>query len=102
MITAIVTDPLALHLPLVDLARAKALSPRHLERRFRADLGMSYVGWRTQARLNTAMRHLRAGASHRTAARAVGYESADGLIKAAGRGTGLARNGPAKGHARPN
>ncbi|WP_144589380.1 helix-turn-helix domain-containing protein [Brevibacterium casei] len=97
LITAIVTDPLALHLPLADLARAKAVSPRHLERRFRADLGMSYVGWRTRARLNTAMRHLRAGASHRTSARAVGYESADGLIKAAGRCTGLPRTVLAKG-----
>ncbi|WP_342037468.1 helix-turn-helix transcriptional regulator [Brevibacterium ammoniilyticum] len=90
-VAEIVESPLALVLPLGEVARAHALSPRHIERLFRADLGLRFVEWRTRARLNRALAHIRAGATLRSAARAVGYASADGLIKAAQRRTGLDR-----------
>lgn len=90
-IRAITADPRSLLLPLAALARSRALSPRHLERLFRRDLGLSYVQWRTSHRLNHALRRIRAGASTRAAARTVGYDGADGLIKAAQRRTGIDR-----------
>src|SRR5699024_12844537 len=64
---------------------------RHLERLFKDDLGMSFVQWRTRRRLNRALMRIRAGATTPSAARSVGYTGTDGLVKAAGRITGLPR-----------
>lgn len=84
-------DPLSLLTSLSNLADRHAVSARHLERLFKDDFGMSFVQWRTRRRLNHALVRIRAGATTPSAARSVGYSGSDGLVKAAGRITGLPR-----------
>ncbi|RBP64160.1 cupin domain [Brevibacterium sanguinis] len=90
-IRTLATDPLILRSPLTSLAAARGLSTRHLERLIRAETGMTFVAWRTRRRINQALRLIRAGAGRSAAARAVGYQSSDGLLKAIERLTGLSR-----------
>lgn len=84
-------DPLILRAPLTSLAAARGLSTRHIERMVKAETGMTFVAWRTRKRINHALRLIRAGATTSAVARAVGYESSDGLLKAIERLTGLSR-----------
>lgn len=90
-VRAIMGDHLCLLVPLTAVAARHSMSTRHVERIFKDDLGMSFVQWRTRARLNLALRRIRAGATVASAARAVGYRGSDGLIKAIGRHTHLTR-----------
>lgn len=90
-VAAIVDDPVTLLVPLKELATRHAMSPRHLERLLKDELGFSFLAWRTRKRLNLALRRIRAGTSVPAAARTVGYAGADGLIRAASRMTGLTR-----------
>lgn len=90
-VSNIVDDPVSLLIPLKELAARHAMSPRHLERLLKDELGLSFLAWRTRKRLNLALRRIRAGASVTAAARTVGYAGADGLIRAASRMTGLSR-----------
>ena len=84
-------DPVSLMVPLTVVAERHAMSTRHVERIVKNDLGRSFVQWRTRRRLNLALRRIRAGSTVASAARSVGYEGSDGLIKAAARLTQLAR-----------
>lgn len=87
----IADDPMALLVSLKSLAERHGKSPRHIERLFKDNLGMTFVQWRTRRRLNLALHRIRSGLRPRSAARSVGYDSADGLIKALQRLTGLSR-----------
>ena len=84
-------DRVSLMVPLTVVAERHAMSTRHVERIVKNDLGISFVQWRTRRRLNLALRRIRAGSTAASAARSVGYEGSDGLIKAAARLTQLAR-----------
>ena len=91
IVVSVADDPLSLLTSLPTLVDRHAVSTRHLERQFKDDLGMSFVQWRTRRRLNRALMRIRAGATTPSAARSVGYSGSDGLVKAAGRITGLPR-----------
>ncbi|GAA1843920.1 hypothetical protein GCM10009813_02910 [Brevibacterium marinum] len=91
MVRAVVRDPVAILSTVNALADRFAVSRRHLERIVKDDLGISFLGWRTRRRLNLALLRVRSGSTVSSAARSVGYDSADGLIKAACRMTGLPR-----------
>lgn len=84
-------DPVSLTVPLTAVAARHSMSKRHVERIVKDDLGMSFVQWRRRRRLNLALRRIRVGPIAASAARAVGYRGSDGLIRAAGRLTQLAR-----------
>lgn len=90
-VKAIIDDHMTLVVPLSTVAARHSMSPRHVERIIKDDLGMSFVRWRTRKRLNLALRRIRAGSTVPSAARAVGYRGSDGLIRAIGRLTGLTR-----------
>lgn len=64
------------------VARQVGLSPRALERRFRAETGLPIARWSRQARLLQALRHLAAGASVKTAAASAGYAADSAFVAA--------------------
>jgi AraC-like DNA-binding protein len=76
-------------LTLGELAEARRMSVRHVQRLFQDETGLPFTRWRTRARLNLAIGRLRGGGSLTAAARASGYATRGGLVKAIGRETGL-------------
>lgn len=74
---------------LEELARRHHTSVRHVQRLFVEQTGFPFTRWRTRARLNTAITRLRAGYGLTEAARASGYLTRSGLLRALGRETGL-------------
>ncbi|KHK97762.1 AraC family transcriptional regulator [Microbacterium mangrovi] len=62
-----------------DLAALVAVSPRHLTRRFRDELGQSPAGYVTAVRFDLARVHLEAGANVTETAALSGYGSAEAL-----------------------
>ncbi|GEL24868.1 AraC family transcriptional regulator [Pseudonocardia sulfidoxydans NBRC 16205] len=63
-------------------------SVRTLSRLFLAETGMGFSQWRTQARLRAALPGLAAGATVRSVARSVGYDTESGFVAAFRRATG--------------
>jgi AraC-like DNA-binding protein len=76
-------------LTLGELAEARRTSVRHVQRLFLDETGLPFTRWRTRARLNLAIGRVRGGGSLTAAARASGYATRGGLVKAIGRETGL-------------
>lgn len=76
-------------LPLETLARDHHLSARQVQRIFTAETGLPFTRWRTRARLNLAADLLLAGGSVNAAARAAGFATRAGLLRALARETGL-------------
>ncbi|WP_030154714.1 AraC family transcriptional regulator [Glycomyces sp. NRRL B-16210] len=76
-------------LTLGELAAARHTSVRHVQRLFQEETGLPFTRWRTRARLNVAIGRLKGGSSLAAAARASGYATRGGLVKAIGRETGL-------------
>lgn len=74
------------------LAASAGTSPRHIQRLFREETGLSFRSWRTRARLNVAVSQLRGGAPLPVAARAAGFTTRSGLLNALSRETGIARD----------
>ncbi|GAA1741850.1 AraC family transcriptional regulator [Aeromicrobium alkaliterrae] len=68
--------------PLDEIAARHGASSRHVQRLFTEQTGLPFHRWRVHARLNTAIARLRAGESMSRAARAAGYETRSGLLKA--------------------
>jgi AraC-like DNA-binding protein len=64
------------------LARAAGMSKRALERRFRAETGMSPGGWRRQRALLQAVEGLAGGAPIKAVAAASGYASPSAFVAA--------------------
>lgn len=75
-----------------ELAALAGTSPRHMQRLFRDETGLSFTSWRARARLNVAVARLRGGTSLQAAATASGYASRAGLLKALSRETGIERD----------
>lgn len=67
---------------LAELAHRHRYSARQLQRIFQAETGLPFHRWRVRARLNLAMARLRAGDSTLQAAKAAGYTTHSGLLKA--------------------
>jgi AraC-like DNA-binding protein len=72
------------HEDIAVLARTSGISSRTLERRFRAETGISFGAWRRHARLQFALRWLAAGEPIHATAKAAGYHSASAFIAAFG------------------
>ncbi|MGP9694801.1 helix-turn-helix domain-containing protein [Brachybacterium sp. AOP25-B2-12] len=70
------------------LAARHRLSPRQVQRVFRAELGTTFSLWRSRARLDHAARQLEAGWGLTSAARRSGYGTRTGLLRAIARETG--------------
>lgn len=73
------------------LAARAGTSPRHIQRLFREETGLSFRSWRARARLNVAVAQLRGGAPLAAAARTAGFATRPGMLNALCRETGLAR-----------
>lgn len=65
-----------------ELASRHGFSARQLQRIFQAETGLPFHQWRVRARLNLALARLRGGASTLQAAKAAGYATHSGLLKA--------------------
>lgn len=85
-------------LPLGALAAGQYISARQAQRLFREETGLSFVSWRTRARLNEAVPQLLAGVPAAQVARQVGYATTAGLWRALARELGVpveqVRSGP--------
>ncbi|GAA1456762.1 AraC family transcriptional regulator [Nocardiopsis exhalans] len=86
---AIAREALDRDTTLEELARRHHTSVRHVQRLFAEQTGYPFTRWRTRARLNTAVSSLRAGYGLPEAARASGYLTRSGLVRALSRETGL-------------
>jgi len=82
-------EPADLAATLPDLARREFTSARQVQRAFLDETGLTFSVWRTRARLNAAVRSLRAGATLAVAADAAGYLTRDGLVRAIVRESGV-------------
>ncbi|MCC4597315.1 helix-turn-helix transcriptional regulator [Xanthomonas campestris pv. phormiicola] len=67
---------------LAQWAHWAGLSPRSLSRHFREETGLSFAGWRQQARLAEALRQLNDGASVADTAHRLGYSSPSAFVTA--------------------
>jgi AraC-like DNA-binding protein len=72
------------------LAARHGMSVRQVQRVFQAETGLPFSRWRARARVNIAVGRLRAGESLTSAARASGYLSRSGLLRALSRESGIA------------
>ncbi|GAA2105711.1 hypothetical protein GCM10009823_31280 [Brevibacterium salitolerans] len=71
--------------PLAALCARVGMSERQVQRIFADETGMSFSRWRTRRRLSEAVRGLRGGASATSAARAAGFATRAGLLRALSR-----------------
>jgi AraC-like DNA-binding protein len=74
---------------LEQLAGRHHLSPRQVQRVFLDETGFRFARWRSRARMNAAVSHLVGGGEVASAARAAGYATRAGLLRALSRETGL-------------
>jgi AraC-like DNA-binding protein len=65
-----------------ELGRAVGASSRTLQRRFRADTGLTFQQWRRRARVQSSMGHLADGLPVTTVAHRCGFSSASAFIAA--------------------
>ncbi len=72
-----------------ELAVRRRASARHVQRLFVEETGLAFGRWRTRAHLNVAIARLRGGSHLDAAARAAGYASRGGLLRALSRETGV-------------
>ncbi|WP_159502513.1 helix-turn-helix domain-containing protein [Microbacterium sp. 18062] len=70
------------------LAERHRMSPRQVQRVFLDETGLQFARWRTRARLNAAISVLLGGGDLTTAARAAGFATRAGLVRALSRETG--------------
>lgn len=73
------------------LAAGVNTSPRHLQRLFREETGLSFRSWRARSRLNIAVSRLRGGTTLLAAGRSAGYATRAGLLNALSRESGIER-----------
>ncbi|MFI8945127.1 helix-turn-helix domain-containing protein [Streptomyces sp. NPDC053750] len=82
----------ALRAPSATLERLAAqhrMSPRQVQRVFLDETGLPFTRWRNRARMNAAVEHLLGGGELTAAARAAGYATRAGLLRALSRESGL-------------
>lgn len=72
-----------------DLAAQHGMSARQVQRVFVQETGLPFSRWRARARVNVAVGRLRGGESLTAAARASGYLTRSGLLRALSRETGV-------------
>ncbi|KUF19390.1 helix-turn-helix domain-containing protein [Streptomyces silvensis] len=71
------------------LAADHRMSPRQVQRVFLDETGLPFTRWRNRARMNAAVEHLRGGGELTAAARAAGYATRAGLLRALSRESGV-------------
>ncbi|WP_405607422.1 helix-turn-helix domain-containing protein [Streptomyces sp. NBC_01508] len=74
---------------LEGLAVQHRMSPRQVQRVFLDETGLPFTRWRNRARMNAAVEHLRGGGELTAAARAAGYATRAGLLRALSRESGV-------------
>lgn len=82
----------ALRTPAMTLERLAAqhrMSARQVQRVFLDETGLPFTRWRNRARMNAAVEHLRGGGELTAAARAAGYATRAGLLRALSRESGV-------------
>lgn len=67
---------------LAQLSARAGITPRHVQRTFRAETGMGFVRWRRRRRLSIAMRALATGTTPAVAARRSLFSSSTSLLRA--------------------
>ncbi|MFT4082117.1 MAG: helix-turn-helix domain-containing protein [Nocardioides sp.] len=82
-------DAVRSRLTLDQLAREHHISARQAQRIFLDETGLAFATWRTRARLNLAIDRLIAGRPIAEAARAAGYRSRAGFLRALSREAGI-------------
>ncbi|KAF2779938.1 MULTISPECIES: helix-turn-helix domain-containing protein [Streptomyces] len=82
----------ALRTPAATLERLAAqhrMSPRQVQRIFLDETGLPFTRWRSRARMNAAVEHVLGGGELTAAARAAGYATRTGLLRALSRESGI-------------
>ncbi len=74
---------------LEELAQRHQLSPRQVQRIFLSEVGLTFSSWRARARMNHAVSMLLAGDAVQGAARAAGFATRSGFVRALSRETGI-------------
>lgn len=74
---------------LEQLAGRHRMSARQVQRVFLDETGLPFTRWRNRARMNAAVEHLRGGGELTAAARAAGYATRAGLLRALSRESGV-------------
>ncbi|MEU6501293.1 helix-turn-helix domain-containing protein [Streptomyces californicus] len=77
---------------LESLAERHRMSARQVQRVFLDETGLPFTRWRNRARMNAAVEHLRGGGELTAAARAAGYATRAGLLRALSRESGVPVN----------
>ncbi|MGW6719740.1 helix-turn-helix domain-containing protein [Streptomyces sp. NPDC054995] len=77
---------------LEQLAERHRMSARQVQRVFLDETGLPFTRWRNRARMNAAVEHLRGGGELTAAARAAGYATRAGLLRALSRESGVPVN----------
>lgn len=86
---ALARDALRLPYTLERLAEKHRMSPRQVQRVFLEETGVPFARWRSRARMNAAVALLLGGSDLAIAARASGYATRAGLVRALSRETGV-------------
>lgn len=79
MAASLIQDP-SDHRPLKDCARSLGFSERSFSRHFRRETKMSFVEWRTMARMKCALEKIAKGSSVTDTSIAIGYDSVSSFI----------------------
>ncbi|MFH8972809.1 helix-turn-helix domain-containing protein [Streptomyces sp. NPDC017890] len=82
----------ALRTPSLTLERLAAqhrMSPRQVQRVLLDETGLPFTRWRNRARMNAAVEHILGGGELTAAARAAGYATRAGLLRALSRESGI-------------
>ncbi|MFJ9978406.1 helix-turn-helix domain-containing protein [Streptomyces cyaneofuscatus] len=74
---------------LEQLAAQHRMSARQVQRVVLDETGLPFTRWRNRARMNAAVEHLRGGGELTAAARAAGYATRAGLLRALSRESGV-------------
>ncbi|MCC9155221.1 helix-turn-helix domain-containing protein [Streptomyces parvulus] len=89
-VRALAREALRAHaVTLEELAARHRMSPRQVQRVFLDETGLPFTRWRSRARMNAAVEHILGGGELTAAARAAGYATRAGLLRALSRESGI-------------
>ncbi|MFB7651102.1 MULTISPECIES: helix-turn-helix domain-containing protein [unclassified Streptomyces] len=89
-VRALAREALRTHSVTLELLAAQhRMSPRQVQRVFLDETGLPFTRWRSRARMNAAVEHILGGGELTAAARAAGYATRAGLLRALSRESGI-------------
>lgn len=89
-VRALAREALRTHsVTLETLAERHRMSARQVQRVFLDETGLPFTRWRSRARMNAAVQHVLGGGELTSAARAAGYATRAGLLRALSRESGI-------------